>query len=197
DQRIARYRARYRDALLLTTGELRGVVLHAVRHPDFFQRLEYALAALGGIHSAIRERQLHVLVDGEVADQVERLEDEADLPIPNARALARGETGDGLSVEQIFALCRCVEQPENRKQRRLATARWPGDRQILARRHLQMNARQGVRLDLVGIEDLRDRVETDQRLAVRRSRCEGAARGSGHGGRRDGVHGRRGSRLET
>ena len=45
--------------------------------------------------AAIRERQLHVLVHGEVADQVERLEDEPDLPIPNARALGRRQSGTG------------------------------------------------------------------------------------------------------
>ena len=36
-----------------------------------------------GRHAAIGERQLDVLVDGQIADQVERLEDEADLPVAN------------------------------------------------------------------------------------------------------------------
>jgi hypothetical protein len=46
-----------------------------------------ALLALGGRHAAVGERQFHVLVDREIANQVERLEDEADLAITNPRAL--------------------------------------------------------------------------------------------------------------
>ena len=38
-------------------------------------------------HAAVGQRQLDVLVDGEVADQVERLEDEADLAVADARPL--------------------------------------------------------------------------------------------------------------
>jgi len=45
--------------------------------------------------AAIGERQLHVFVHSEVADQVERLKDESNLTIANARALADGEFADG------------------------------------------------------------------------------------------------------
>jgi hypothetical protein len=51
------------------------------------ERVLYALAPLGRRQLPIAERKLDVLLDGEVADQVERLEDEADLAVPDARAL--------------------------------------------------------------------------------------------------------------
>ena len=88
DQRIAAQRARHRDALLLTARELRRIVLHAVRHADALQRLLHAPLALRRRHAAIRQRQFHVLVHREIADQVERLEDKADLAVADARPLA-------------------------------------------------------------------------------------------------------------
>src|SRR5215813_7274429 len=38
--RLATQRTGHRDALLLTSGKLRWVVFDAVRHTDFFERLE-------------------------------------------------------------------------------------------------------------------------------------------------------------
>ena len=87
DRRIAGQRARHGHALLLTAGELRGIVLHAVRHAHALQRFLHALLALRRRHAAIGERQLDVLVNGEIADQIESLEDEADFAIADARAL--------------------------------------------------------------------------------------------------------------
>ena len=99
---LADERAGHGDALLLTAGELRRVVLHAVRHADPLERLLHALLALLGGHAAVGERQLDVLVHREVADQVERLEDEADLPVADARPLGEGEVGHLLAVEQYL-----------------------------------------------------------------------------------------------
>ena len=89
DQRLARYGPRDGDALLLAARELRGIMLDAVRHAHTLERLLHPLAPLGRRHPAVGERQLDVLVDGEVTDQVEGLEDESDLAVPDARAVAR------------------------------------------------------------------------------------------------------------
>jgi hypothetical protein len=56
--------------------------------------------ALGGRHAAVDQRQLDVLEHRQVADQVEALEDEADLAVAHARALGGGEVGHRLAVEQ-------------------------------------------------------------------------------------------------
>jgi hypothetical protein len=83
DGRVAHHRARHRHALLLAARELRRVVPLPVAHPHPLQRRRHAPTPLGAgervLARAVRERQLHVLVHREVADQVERLEDEPDL----------------------------------------------------------------------------------------------------------------------
>ena len=88
DGRIAAERARHRHALLLTARKLRRIVLDAVRHSDALQCVVHPLLAFGRGHPAIGQRQLHVFVDGEIANQIERLENESDLPVADTRALA-------------------------------------------------------------------------------------------------------------
>ena len=59
--------------------------------------------ALGPGHAvAIGERQLDILVYGEVADQVETLEDEADLAVANARAVAEIQIRHRLAVQVVL-----------------------------------------------------------------------------------------------
>ena len=90
DQRIAAQRARHGHALLLTARELRrdsascGATSPRARaHPA------PAACAPRRRHAAISQRQFHVLVDREIADQVECLEDEADLAVADARPLGK------------------------------------------------------------------------------------------------------------
>src|SRR5207248_8799487 len=105
-----------------------------------------------------------VLVNREVADQVERLEDEADLTIADAGTLRRRELRHRLAGEVVLTICWRVEQPKYGKKRRLAAARRTRDREVFARRHLEMDVLQGVGLHLIGIEDLLDPRKADQRL---------------------------------
>jgi hypothetical protein len=88
--RGTRDRAGDRDALLLTARELRRQVLRAVRHADLLEGRHHALLALGRLHPAIGERELDVLVDVEVADQIEALKMN---PISRLRTRARSESG--------------------------------------------------------------------------------------------------------
>ena len=62
-----------------------------MRHADLLERLVDPLLALGGRHAAVGQRQLDVLEDREVADEVEALEDEADLAVADARPLGEAE----------------------------------------------------------------------------------------------------------
>src|SRR6185436_14286365 len=52
DERITGNRAGDGDALLLTAGELRGVVLHAVAHAYALERIRDTLLTLGRRHAA-------------------------------------------------------------------------------------------------------------------------------------------------
>jgi hypothetical protein len=101
DDRLTCDRAGYGDPLLLPTGELTRHVFSAVRHTHPFERLGDPLPTLGRPHAAVGERQFDVLEDREIADQIEALEDETDLPISDARALRGTEFGHGPAVQLI------------------------------------------------------------------------------------------------
>ena len=79
--RIAGNGACDRHALLLAARQLRRMVLHARGQADDFQRIGDALVTLRGLHAAVAQRHVDVVVDVEVGHQVEALEDEADLLI--------------------------------------------------------------------------------------------------------------------
>src|SRR5436190_16497298 len=91
DRRLTRESARHRDTLLLTTGKLTRKMLRTMAHADALQRFEDKLLALTRGHPAISERQLDVLINGEVADQVKALENESDLAVANPRAFRERE----------------------------------------------------------------------------------------------------------
>ena len=125
NDRLAGDRARDSDALLLAARELRRQMLRAMRHADALEGFGHALPPFLGQHAAVGERQLHVLEHRQIADQVEALKDEPDFPVADTRAFPRLQLGDLAAVERIRPLCRRIEQPENRQQRRLAASRRP------------------------------------------------------------------------
>src|SRR2546427_2229362 len=70
-----------------------------------------SLFPLGRRHAAIGQRQLDVLIDGQVADQIERLEDEADF--------ARSEEHTSELQSQSNLVCRLLlEKKKNKKDKR-------------------------------------------------------------------------------
>ena len=87
--RLAGEGARDRDALLLAAGKLAGQMFGAMSHADALERFGDELFSLACSHSAIGQRQFDVFVNGQVTDQIEALEDEADLAVANPRALGK------------------------------------------------------------------------------------------------------------
>jgi hypothetical protein len=92
-------------------------VPRAVRDADARQRPHHLVAALLRRDPAIDQGQLDVLVDREIADQVERLEDEADLLVAQARHLRRREPRGRGAAQRVRAARRRVEQAEDGEQR--------------------------------------------------------------------------------
>ena len=78
---LADERAGDGDALALAAGELVRPVVHAVREPDRLERRLGAGAPLGPRHAAVDERQLDVRERGRARQELEGLEDEADLAV--------------------------------------------------------------------------------------------------------------------
>ena len=111
-------RARHRDALLLAAGELGGPVRAAVGERD---RLEQLLDAPVAVTAAgERQREPDVLLGGEDRDEVEGLEDEADLVAAQAREVAVVELADLGAADGHGAVGRAVEPGEHVHERRLA-----------------------------------------------------------------------------
>ena len=127
-------------------------MLHAVSHLDPFQGVLYPLLAFLRRHAAVGQRQLDILIDVEIADQIECLENEADLAVAHPGPPARRELLDRIALQLMFAGGRRIEQSENRQQGRLAATRRTGDRHKLAATDLHRYGREGVRLHLLGKE---------------------------------------------
>src|SRR5262245_10757882 len=136
----------------------------AMGHADAVERTFDALLTFGSWHSPIRQRQLHVLVDRQVTDEIEALKDEADLTIPNARTLSGRESRDRLLPQQELAVARRIQQAEDGQQRRLPGTRRTRDRNILASTNVQMHIGKRMCFDLVGKKDLVDAFESNERL---------------------------------
>ena len=81
----------HRHPLLLAAGELRRVVVEPVLHAHLLEGLADHGPARRRRRVAVDQRQLDVLEDREVADQVEALEDEPDGLVAQPGALAHGQ----------------------------------------------------------------------------------------------------------
>src|SRR5258705_2031622 len=162
DRGVTNDRPGHRDALLLASRQLYRIVLGAVRHPDLFERLLYPLGALRPRHAPIGERQLDILGDGEIADQVERLEHEPDAPIADTGPVGRRKIRHRMGFEQVAPLARRVEEAEDREERRLAAPGGTVDRDVFAFANHEMDVGERVRLDFIGEEDLLDALELNE-----------------------------------
>ena len=138
-RRLGREGARQRDALLLAARELRRVVVSALAEAD--ARRAVARAAVERLGAAGElERQEDVLERGQVGEQLERLEDEADAAAAQERQLVLGERLDRRAVDPHLALARPVEPGGEAEQRRLAASRRPEHGDELAARDREVDA---------------------------------------------------------
>lgn len=152
------------DALPLAAGELARAVLRAVGEADALERLEGALAALVGVHARVEKRQLDVLPDRRARQEVEGLEDEAELLIADARQCLRGHRGHVFAVEPVAALRRRVEAAEDVHQGGLAGAGRADDRDELAAIDPHVHAAQRLHRVLAGVVHLAHALQLDEGL---------------------------------
>ena len=116
------------------------------RELDLLERGLRALEPLLLRHAGVDQRQLHVVQRRGARQQVEGLEDEADLLVADARQLVVVHLADLLAVQEVGALRRRVEAADQVHQRRLARARRPHDGDVLAALDGDGDAAQGVDL---------------------------------------------------
>ena len=101
--RVKREGAGDGDALPLAAGELVGQVIEAMAELHQFEQLAGALVDVAARQPFEVQRQGDVLDAGQAGEQVEELEDEADLVAAQAGEVVVGERGDGLPVDADFA----------------------------------------------------------------------------------------------
>ena len=123
-------RARDRDALLLTSGQLRRAVFQARAQPDDVD--DVVEPCLVGIATGERERKRDVLHRGERGDEVVGLEHETDAIAPDLRELLVGERAELDVAEEHLAARERVEPGDAVQQCGLPRARRPHDRRVRA-----------------------------------------------------------------
>src|SRR6266567_6567772 len=165
DGRLPAERARHGDTLLLAAGELRGIVPDAVSHSDTLESFHHALLALGSRHLlSVRQRKLDVLIHGQIADQVEALENESDLLVTNARAFGKIKIFDGLVIQRVPPFGGCIQESDDREQCRLAASRWTRHGDVLSLSNGKMNTGQCVSFNLIGVKHFGQILNLDEWL---------------------------------
>jgi len=92
----------------------------AVRQADAFQGQQGPPTALTPGQTRIDQRHLDILQRTEPPEQLERLKDEADTLVAQARQTAVGQAPGVVAVEAVAAAARAVETAQDIHQRALA-----------------------------------------------------------------------------
>ena len=142
------------DALLLTAGKLRRQVLGAVGETHALERRGDALCPLRRPYAAVDERKFHIFLCGELGDQIEVLENEADLLIADAGELLFAVVLDGDAVEPVGPGVRYVQTADDVHQRGLAAAGGADDAHELLRENVQRHMVERVDALLADLVDL-------------------------------------------
>ncbi len=121
-------------------------------------------AALVGSHFGVHQRQLDVLIHGELVDQVEALEHETDMRLANRGAFALRIGGNILAEQPVAPGRRAVDQPEDVQQGGLAAAGWAHDRDELALAQAEVDVIDCRRLDDIGAIDLLETCRFDDHV---------------------------------
>ena len=117
---IGRQRAGERDALLLAAGELRRIMMQTVAEPDRLQLLRRALGSVGIARELERHRD--VLQRGHGRDQMEGLEDDADLAAAEAGQRVLVEGIERRAADHHLSAIRTLQPRHHHQQRGFARA---------------------------------------------------------------------------
>ena len=135
DRRLAHESAPDCDSLLLSSGELRGTMRPAVLEPDLLHQL--GNPGLVGLLTRDRKRQDDVFLGVQHRQQVEELEDEADVLAPQLRQIRVVQIGEACARDRDLSSRRLVQTREDVHQGGLAGAGRPHDCGELSGRHVE------------------------------------------------------------
>ena len=129
-----------RNPLLLSAGEFLRAVREAILESDHLEAANRLFAALGPWDALVEERDRDVLDDVQLADQVECLEDEADLAAPDLAEGVVVEVGEVTAPEVVRAFGGGIQAAEQVHQRGLPGSRGTHDRKEVAFGDVQVHA---------------------------------------------------------
>ncbi len=139
------------DALLLTSRKLVRAVFHALPQTDFLQSQCRDLVAV--LHAGVLQREFDIAKRALSWEEVELLEHEADVLVPDLGELVLIEVGDVLAVQKVHPAGGLVKAPEGVHKGRLPGTGWPHDRDKFAlldgERHVTQRVHHDVSLAVV------------------------------------------------
>ena len=159
--------ARDRDALLLAARQLGGRVARPIDQPDLIEGREGGGPPRAFVIAAIEQGQLDILECGGARQQVEPLEDEAQIAPSQQRALVAAEALDMMASEQEAAGGRHVEAAEDVHRRRFARSRRAHHGHEVARSDIEIDALQRLERGLAAAEAFGDADQPDQGIGRR------------------------------
>lgn len=105
-----------RDPFLLATGKLVRQAIRLVGQTDFGQDQSRHLILFFGLDPGNRHRQLDILQDRQIGDQLEGLEDYADVFTTEIGPLLTAQLVEVKGIDQHLSPGRMIEAPHYRKQ---------------------------------------------------------------------------------
>ena len=126
-------------ALLLAAAHLRGLVVQVLLQPEVAEHLARGGAALAGADAAVDQGHGHVLQRGHGGEEVELLEDEADVPKAKIHQLLFVHLLQVLPRDHDAAAGGLFQPRHHVQQRGLAAARAADDADELPRVNIQVD----------------------------------------------------------
>ena len=143
--------ARDANQLLLSAGELRRKQVLLADDVEAVQRIGYQRLSLGARHVLVAQRQIDVLGNCELVEQVIALEDHPHASLRQLRPLFAAHGVYRVAVEVVLAQPLVVEQSDGVQQRRLPCTGWSHQCDELAAFDFEVNAAQHPRLTGAGL----------------------------------------------
>src|SRR5437762_12089888 len=125
-------------------------MLRAVRNADLVEHAVDPLLARGATVIVIEKRELDILADSQLVDQIEALENEADIGLARFGELRLAQPRDLLTVEDVAPARGTIEHAHDVELGRLAAARRAHDRDELAVGDIEVDTIKRSRLNGVG-----------------------------------------------
>ena len=128
DIRIVDQRARDRDTLHLTAGELRGLFVDMLLEPDLLERFGRAAGTLIGADTTDGQRELDIFENRLVGDEVVALKDESDGMVAVGVPVAVGIALCAHAVDDQVAVVIAIQSADDIQQGRFTGAALSEDR---------------------------------------------------------------------